>query len=422
MASSSNIDRALSSASTTTVSLGDVEAGVSGANIRIRRGKAHPVDESDPGRDENQAVNQEHRALRQQVARHLLVLNALTSLALGDGGDTAACSDKFAEYLTPAERDLNMDRRSIYRHDRRLGSEYVAGLRDWQVHECIVNLGPSDYYPDLLNIRVKLYRAAKEHAALVARCNHVDLPVRPKRFAGCHNYQDYLEAAVHDDQTQRNRLNNVLKRARLLMAAIKSAADAGSLNEPALAALRVKIDALQSYYPDAYSAMHGSPQDLFDAEAERWWDTSGSQPPARPPPPPLEEQIHYAPQNRALVNFAVPSVTVLACIPAFMGWWLSPGPGEPGRYDDAEFWQLVAGGAMQLLGLFTMLWPDVMAGGGGEPRRWTWILAVASALSVVGSMLLYLLVSPGWSSLVSFLGSAAQVFILLQLVNRGRLL
>ncbi|KAK3360909.1 hypothetical protein B0T24DRAFT_539755, partial [Lasiosphaeria ovina] len=378
------------------------------------------ADESDPSRDENQAVNEEHRALRQQVARHLLVLNALTSLALGDGGDTAAYSDKFAEYLTPAERGLNSDRRSVYRHDRKLGSEYVAGLRDWQVQDCIVDLGPSDYYPDLLNIRVKLYRKAKEHAALVARSSHADLPMRPKRFADCHHYQDYLEAAVHDDQTQRNRLSNVLKRARLLVAAIKSAADAGSLDDPGLAALRVKIDALQSYYPDAYSALHGSPQDLFDAEAERWWDASGSQSSARPPPP--ESQTRYARRDRALVNFAVPSVTVLACIPAFMGWWLSTGPGELGRYDDAEFWQLVAGGAMQLLGLFTMLWPNVMAGGGGEPRRWTWILAAVSALSVVVSMLLYLLVSPGWSSLVSFLGSAAQVFILLQLVNRGRLL
>ena len=91
-------------------------------------------------------------------------------------------------------------------------------------------------------------------------------------------------------------------------------------------------------------------------------------------------------------------------------------PAELGTVDDANFYQLLAESTMQLLGLATLLWP-ARARLARHSRTWIWVLAGAAVVSVVTSILVYLFVSTGWSAVLSFGGTAAQAFILLQVMN-----
>jgi hypothetical protein len=73
---------------------------------------------------------------------------------------------------------------------------------------------------------------------------------------------------------------------------------------------------------------------------------------------------------------------------------------------------------MQALGLLTLIWPTV-----AHTRLaslawlWTWVLAGVSVCFTVLSVPLYLILPAGWSGLLSFSGSLAQILVLLQLVH-----
>jgi hypothetical protein len=86
---------------------------------------------------------------------------------------------------------------------------------------------------------------------------------------------------------------------------------------------------------------------------------------------------------------------------------------------DSDFYQAIAGSALQLLGLFTFMFPIL-----NYPRLsrmdwfWAWILAGFSALCAVASVPLYLFLPPTtWSFLIGFAGAVAQTLIQLQVVN-----
>jgi hypothetical protein len=88
-----------------------------------------------------------------------------------------------------------------------------------------------------------------------------------------------------------------------------------------------------------------------------------------------------------------------------------------GTIGDANFYQLVAGSIVQLLGLGTMIYPTVFHSKQDGPSWfWTWVLATISLICTVLSIPFYILFPTAWSMVVSFAGTVAQPLILLQII------
>jgi hypothetical protein len=110
-----------------------------------------------------------------------------------------------------------------------------------------------------------------------------------------------------------------------------------------------------------------------------------------------------------MLSFLVPTISLVSCIPAALAWYNSTP--QIGASHDANFYQLISSSVMQLLGLLTLIWPTV-----AHTRLaklawfWTWVLANTSACFTTLAILLCLLLPTGWSALLSFSGSLAQVF------------
>ncbi|KAF2630117.1 hypothetical protein BU25DRAFT_265852 [Macroventuria anomochaeta] len=106
---------------------------------------------------------------------------------------------------------------------------------------------------------------------------------------------------------------------------------------------------------------------------------------------------------RAGLNFIVPIACLLSTMPAALAW--SHGSRESGTSKDSDFFQTIAGSALQLLGLVTFIWPTLP-----HPRlvgqTWwfIWILAIFSAICAVLSISLYLVVPSTWSFAIGFAG------------------
>ena len=136
---------------------------------------------------------------------------------------------------------------------------------------------------------------------------------------------------------------------------------------------------------------------------------------AYPVPITAVEAYQSTPNINATLSFLVPTVSLITCIPAALAW-TSSSP-QIGTHHDANFYQLISSSIIQLLGLLTLIWPTIV-----HTRLanlawfWTWVLASASALLTVLSVPFYLLLPTGWSGLLSFGGSVAQVLVLLQLM------
>lgn len=132
------------------------------------------------------------------------------------------------------------------------------------------------------------------------------------------------------------------------------------------------------------------------------------------PPTDAVQAYNNAPDISATLSFLVPTVSLLSCIPAALAWYNSPP--QNGTPHDANFYQLISSNIMQLLGLFLMIWPTAAHTKLAQfARVWTWVLAGASACFTAMAVPLYLCLPTGWSALLSFGGSIAQVLILLQL-------
>ena len=91
---------------------------------------------------------------------------------------------------------------------------------------------------------------------------------------------------------------------------------------------------------------------------------------------------------------------------------------KAGSSTDADFWLLLQTTSMQLLSLFTTLAP--LYGRNSEhslpwPLIWTRVLGVLGFCCSAGAVPLYLFVPIFWSSALSFLGSAFQTGLVLQL-------
>jgi hypothetical protein len=116
------------------------------------------------------------------------------------------------------------------------------------------------------------------------------------------------------------------------------------------------------------------------------------------------------------LNFIVPSMLLLSCIPIAVAW--SHSPYEIGNSRDANFYQLISNSIIQLLSLATLLSPTLFYSKfSGYAWYWTWFLAVLSGFCTVLSLVLYCFVPVAWSMLIAFCGTVAQALIVLQIVH-----
>jgi hypothetical protein len=118
--------------------------------------------------------------------------------------------------------------------------------------------------------------------------------------------------------------------------------------------------------------------------------------------------------NSALA-FLVPVLSLLSCIPTALAWANSPH--HPGAASDADFFQLIASAAMQLLGNLTLIIPTISNSRlMSQAWFWTWVLAGTSTVCTIAAIPLYLYCPTEWSNTLSFAGNVMQAFVTLQLM------
>ncbi|KAF2452282.1 hypothetical protein BDY21DRAFT_175893 [Lineolata rhizophorae] len=133
-----------------------------------------------------------------------------------------------------------------------------------------------------------------------------------------------------------------------------------------------------------------------------------SWPPQKPVPLPF---LTWNPT--VTVTVAVLFTVILAAVPGYKAW--QHPPPKPGSTRDADFWFLVQGCTMQLIGLFTIILPIALG-----PRMllrqwfWTWLLVGVNFIYSVAPIPVYLHFPTEWAATIAFLGSAAQAFVTLQ--------
>jgi hypothetical protein len=85
-----------------------------------------------------------------------------------------------------------------------------------------------------------------------------------------------------------------------------------------------------------------------------------------------------------------------------------------GSTSDVDFWLLIQNSIMQILGIFTAMFPMY---GRSTAHAWIWaqIFTAVGSCCAIAAVPLYIYVPTIWSASVSSIGSASQGFIALQL-------
>jgi hypothetical protein len=116
------------------------------------------------------------------------------------------------------------------------------------------------------------------------------------------------------------------------------------------------------------------------------------------------------------LTIAVLIFTLLSFFPLIPAWQRSPD--LAGSTADADFWLLLQSSAMQLLGLFTAVYP-LWASIKTASWRWMQILIILGCACALAAVPIYVRLPTMWSAVVSFLGTAAQAYMTLQLALVG---
>lgn len=130
----------------------------------------------------------------------------------------------------------------------------------------------------------------------------------------------------------------------------------------------------------------------------------------------VSDAYPFSPTMRSSLNFIMPTVMLLAIVPAALAWKYDPN--RKGDLEDSQLYQTIAGNMMQLLGLVMFVWPTW-----SHPRLsrlnwvWIWLLAGFSAVCALSSIALYVTVSSTWSFVIAFAGVLAQAIVQLQVIN-----
>ena len=137
---------------------------------------------------------------------------------------------------------------------------------------------------------------------------------------------------------------------------------------------------------------------------------------------------NFAKRDVSLVTATTFAIAISA-IPLGLAFYKSTNT-APGSTSDSDFWLLIENSLMQILGLITTTLISIVPRL-REPHIWVWPKFLIGCIAVLGidcalaAPVLYVRFCPIYSALVSFLASAAQACMVLQLalfvdVNKGR--
>ena len=207
---------------------------------------------------------------------YIVTLNIRTLKALQDGWHgspqvISRCYDDYQGFLSETEVELVdwLTEQGGSHFDSRV-SEYVTSMSLETAMGYLTDPRTSKFYAQFIDISLKKYQAARAHAALASKANPGDITI-PENFNYCRSYQSYIEATTVEEQETRNFLKAALKGAKQLLLSIRMAADDGYLDRAHLELLKRKLVALQENYPDAWAAIYGDTEELFDPTDETWW-------------------------------------------------------------------------------------------------------------------------------------------------------
>ncbi|KAH6616471.1 hypothetical protein C7974DRAFT_45399 [Boeremia exigua] len=227
----------------------------------------------------------------------------------------------------------------------------------------------------------------------------------------------YSEIATLNEE----RLIVLLNLLRALRNAIGVAGESKKINPALLQTLKRQLQMFDSdslYAQACFLVNWESPQEpcLVQDTSGKWWTV-----------PLTAENDASAPQNafsayphgqnmRSTLTVIVPIMSLLSIFPAVVAWM--HGETALGNTHDSNFWQAISNSIMHLLGLLTFVWPTWKHTRLSQLTwSWIWILAGFSAICSVGSIPLYLKVSPTWSFSVSFAAVLAQAVVQLRVIN-----
>ncbi|KAL8837105.1 MAG: hypothetical protein Q9170_002662 [Blastenia crenularia] len=191
-------------------------------------------------------------------------------------------------------------------------------------------------------------------------------------------------------------------------------------HESVAAAIEAKLDNL-SLFADVFSALVASGSGRYKRfhPFSRTWDMRKAEIRAGKPARHVGGHQKYPQRDATLVTITVVAMTVSA-IPVGLAYHHS-NMITPGSTSDADFWLLIQNSLIQLLVLVTTTLTSL----GSKrwkpaktlrwPRLLSWCLPSLGFSCALGAPLLYILVPTMYSAIVSFLGSAMQAGIVLQL-------
>ncbi|RFU32894.1 hypothetical protein B7463_g3449, partial [Scytalidium lignicola] len=296
--------------------------------------------------------------------------------------------------------------------------KYVRGFSKPEALQRIKNLGTRSYMPRLLQEKLFNYRLAKSARDFAKSSTDFTIPKEALENQGPMERSEYIAYSERKHREAHYRLHSVYKTIVELSRHVTDAASHDGLDKDSLSSLKVKMAALQEHFPDVCAELGQPEQNLIWDTRPRWRKSQVED---------LSKQfIDSNPSNIAtaypaasglnrVLTFLIPSMSVLAMIPAALAW--SHSNQQLGTISDADLYQLISSSAMQLLSIFTLIMPTIYNTRlARQEWFWVWVLASASTICSIVAIPLYLTTATKWSAAVSFSGNVMLALITLQLM------
>ncbi|CZR66398.1 uncharacterized protein PAC_16299 [Phialocephala subalpina] len=291
--------------------------------------------------------------------------NQFKALVSKSAQDLANGDDLYEDrFETEVQRDLE-----------RLFDDEILGI--------LCDARTSTYYAQFIRLRILLYTTASTEIKYTADARNVRIPEDDaNKWKTPQKYMKYLTIQLSETKL---RLRSVVLGCQDLRSRIKHAAELGEIPPIALAALKKKMEALQVNYGSACYQLRIYKDNslvLVELSYEDWWNLADEAKQAKDVGQPRSNVAEAYPKSSKVIStlsFLVPAVCLLSCIPAGLAWVHTPY--QVGTHNDGNFYQLLSGSTIQLLGTGTLIYPSLFSGRMvGLPRFWAWVLIGTSIL------------------------------------------
>jgi hypothetical protein len=228
----------------------------------------------------------------------------------------------------------------------------------------------------------------------------------------------YVSKLTQRQSVAQERLSSVLSEARVLRNVITEAFQHRALNEDLLPGLRLRLGAFHQHYPAARKLLDAEHEGTLLDPARETWSVREDEKSRKDH---LRKHTTPAPiASSALLAMISFVCSVCAFVPAMMAYVNTTG--GPGSWTDNNFWGLLAGALLQLLGLGTQILGPVVLPGSlqirvqQETQVLVWIFATFTFICTLVGVILYGTLSAPWSGVFTFVSQAMMGFVQLMLV------